>query len=137
MELRTFTVTMSNFEMIQKLEDLSSILSQRNILGYLAAYNTRVLTNALEEYRLFEKEAILKYGADELNEKGEKTGIKTIEIGSENYSNFEKELAPYWDIEQEIRIAKASMEDAIGNLSGEEILKLEWMLEGDDILWAK
>ena len=137
MELKTFTVSMSNGEMKNHIAELQAVLSQRNILGYLAAYNTRVLSNALQEYSSFEQEAVLKYGIDVLDSDGRKTGAKTIEFGSENYDKFIAEMSPYLDIIQTVSIAKADVNDAVGILSGEEFLSLEWMLDGGGVSWPE
>ena len=107
------------------------------MLGYLAAYNTRVFTNALQEYSSFEREAIMKYGVNDLDEQGLPTGTKSIQIGSPEYKEFIKELRPYLDIEQEVSIAIAKYESVINILSGEEILELDWMLDGEGIEWPE
>lgn len=137
MELKTRHLTMSNSEMKAHLQELAPILKQRNMLGYLAAYNTRVFTNALQEYSSFEREAIMKYGVNDLDEQGFPTGTKSIQIGSPEYKEFIKELRPYLDIEQEVSIAIAKYESVINILSGEEILELDWMLDGEGIEWPE
>ena len=139
MELHTFTEKMSNAEIKKHIMELQALLPQRNVIGYLAAYNTRVLSNAISEFAMFEQEAISKYGEKDLDESGNPTGAMSIKIGSEKYNEFIKEMTPYLNIVQEVQIAKADYQDVIGILSGEEILSVEWMLkdDGGETLWPR
>ena len=46
-----------------------------------------------------------------------------------NFQQFCDELAPFNEMEHEVELMMAKYDDAVGNLSGEEILAIDWMLE--------
>ena len=50
-------------------------------------------------------------------------------MDSPNFQQFCDELAPFNEMEHEVELMMAKYDDAVGNLSGEEILAIDWMLE--------
>ena len=52
-----------------------------------------------------------------------------VKVDSPNFQKFCDELAPFNEMEHEVELMIAKYTDAIGCLSGEEILGLDWMLE--------
>lgn len=129
MEIKTITISFSNVEIREKILSLQPILSQRNVIGYVAARNARILTDALTEYSQFEREAIIKYGTADLDSSGKSLGTTSIDPASDKFNEFIKEMTPLQEIKQEVTIMIAKFDDAIGVLSGEEILGIDWMLE--------
>ena len=129
MELKTIKIKLSNLEIRAKLLSLQPILNQRGVIGYIAARNARVLTNALTEYSRFEREAIIKYGTSDLDSNGKSLGTTSIKPSSDKFDQFIKEMDPLQKIQQDISITIAKYDDVIGVLSGEEILAIDWMLE--------
>lgn len=123
------TKTLKNSQMAAMLTQLRPLLSRRDKLGYIAARNYRMLSNALVEYEAFRHDLINKYGAPDVDENGNQLGTVSIQIGSSNFKPFCDELAPLNEIEHEVEIMTVKYEDTIGLLSGEEILMLDWMLE--------
>lgn len=111
------------------LHQLEPVLSQRDRLGYVAARNFRILSNTLTEYNQFKMELIEKYGAPDKAEDGTELPTVSIEIGSPNFKSFCDEMAPYNNMEHEVEIMTAKYEDTVGVLSGEEIVRIDWMLE--------
>ena len=120
--------TYKNSEMVLMLQSLKTVLSHRDKIGYVAARNYRVISEALTEYNAFKRDLIAKYGDVEKDEAGRETGIVSISIASPNFKQFSDEMAPINEISQEIELMTAKFEEAIGTLSGEEILQLDWML---------
>lgn len=122
-------LTKKNSELALMLRQLAPILSQRNRLGYVAARNFRILSDALTEHQRFQTELVEKYGEPDKAEDGTELPAVTLKIGSPNFKKFCDEMAPYNNIEQEVEIMTAKFEDAIDVLSGEEIIGIDWMLE--------
>lgn len=120
---------LSNAKMAEMLFQLKPILAQRNKIGYVAARNYRFLSNSLVEYEAFRNELIAKYGEKDHTPDGIELPSMFIKIGSPNFKMFCEELEPYNNIEHEVELMTAKYDDAVGVLSGEEILAIEWMLE--------
>ena len=76
----------TNGQMEQMLVSLQPLLDRRDIVGYAAARNTRVLRSECMEYLKRRDELISKYGEPEIGEDGSPTGNSRIKIGSEGYN---------------------------------------------------
>lgn len=129
MNMKTVTKSFSNIEIKEKILSLQPVLTLRNIVGYAAARNARVLTDALTEYSQFEREAIFKYGTPDMDNNGRPVGTTSIAPDSEQFDNFIKEMAPLQELKQEVSVMVVKFDEVIGQLSGEEILGIDWMLE--------
>lgn len=125
--LKTFVK--KNSELVAMLHQLEPILSQRNRLGYVAARNFRILSDALTEYNRFKMELVEKYGEQDRAENGAELPTVSIKVGSPEFKSFCDDMAPYNNIEQEVNLMTAKYEDTIGVLSGDEIIGIDWMLE--------
>lgn len=122
-------VKLSNARMMEMLQELKPFLSRRDRIGYTAARNYRSLSIALTEYSLFRRELIEKYGTPDVDENGAELGSISLSSASPNFKLFWDELAPFNSIEHDVELMLAKYEDTIGLLNGEEILRLDWMLE--------
>lgn len=129
MNMKTVTKSFSNIEIKEKILSLQPVLTLRNIVGYAAARNARVLTDALTEYTQFEREAIIKYGTADTDDNGRPVGTTSIAPDSEQFDNFIKEMVPLQELKQEVSVMMVKFDEVIGRLSGEEILSIDWMLE--------
>lgn len=129
MKTKTITKSFSNIKIKEKILSLQPVLSLRNIVGYAAARNARVLTDALTEYTQFEREAIIKYGTEDMDDNGRPIGTTSIAPDSEQFDAFIHEMAPLQELKQEVSIMVVKFDEVIGHLSGEEILGIDWMLE--------
>lgn len=118
---------LKNAQMAGMLNALRPVLSHRDKIGYVAARNFRILSECLTEYETFRRRLLEKYGEDGVGPNGEP--IVQIKIDSPNFKAFCDELAPFNEMEHEVELMTAKYDDAIGCLSGEEILGLDWMLE--------
>lgn len=123
------TFVKKNSELVAMLHQLDPVLSQRNRLGYVAARNFRILSDALTEYNQFKMELIEKYGKPDRAEGGAELPTVSIMVGSPEFKSFCDEMAPYNNIEQKVELMTAKYEDTIGVLSGGEIVGIDWMLE--------
>lgn len=123
----------TNEQMYQMLLSLEPLLERRDIVGYAAARNTRVLQAEAMEYLKRRDELIEKYGEPEFADNGTPTGRTQLQIGSDAYMRFADDLALYSNIKHRPLLFKIPYEEAIGKMSGTEILACEWMLvDGGD-----
>lgn len=120
---------LKNIQMDQMINSLQKVLSHRDKIGYYAARNYRILNDSLVEYQNFKNSLIAKYGTTDVDADGNELQTISIKVGSQNFDDFLKELEPFNNIEHEVELMIAKYEDAIGCLSGEEILAIDWMLE--------
>ena len=106
---------LKNSEVFERLHSLNPLLSRRDRIGYIAARNYRFLSNSLVEYETIRLSLIEKYGEEGKDERGQPTFVLKME--SPNFKTFCDELMT------------AKYSEAEGNLTGEEILAIDWMLE--------
>lgn len=118
---------LKNSQMVERLRHLEPLLSHKDKIGYIAARNYRILSNSLTEYNAFKRNLIEKYGEADKDEDGVDLGTISIKMGSPNFKTFCDELAPFNEMEHEVEIMTAKYEDAIGCLTGEELLGVDWM----------
>ena len=118
-----------NVEMEQMAGALRKHLDRKDIIGDAAARNTRILTNELQEYTSIRNDLVKKYGTAETDENGAPTGVVEVKFDSEEFPKFVEELDSFARIEHEPEIFKIKYEEAIGKISGTELLEIEWMFE--------
>lgn len=118
-----------NSEMDIMRHQLEPVLAQRNRIGYAAARNYRVLSDALTEYSQFRNQLIKEYGTPDKADDGTELPTMSIKIGSPAFKNFCEAMAEYNNIEQEIELMTVKYDNVIGILSGDEIVAIDWMLE--------
>lgn len=118
---------LKNSQMAEMMAKLRPLLSYRNKIGYIAARNYRILGEALTEYETFRNGLIEKYGEEITDEHG--NHIIGVKIDSPKFKGFCDEMAPFNEIEHEVELMIAKYTDAIGCLTGEEILSVDWMFE--------
>lgn len=121
-----------NVEMQEYIDRLKPLLERRDSIGYAAARNTRILLNESQEFSSYRDELVMKYGEKQLDENGQETGEVSLKVTSPNFRQFVEELTPYAERSHEVNIYKLPISDAIGVLTGQEILDLEWMFEEID-----
>ncbi len=120
---------LTNIEMERRIGQLESVLDHKDIVGYAAARNTRVFNDQLVEFKKIKDELITKYGEVQKNENGEPTGEICLSINSPKFKDFNDEFEPYALLEHEVDLFTLDYKEAIGLLSGDEILKIDWMFE--------
>lgn len=125
--MKTIKKTLKNLEMVNMVRQLQPLLSHKDLFGYVAARNTRILTEQLTEYDRVQREMLERFG----KEKAGKNGVTelVIEVNTPEFKQFCEAMEPFAGIEHEVELMTMKYEDTIGCLSGEEILALEWMLE--------
>lgn len=120
-----------NIEMEQMLTSLESLLGRTDIVGYAAARNTRLLRNETTEYGQRRDALVEKYGEKEVDDNGNDTGRFRLAFNSDNWKKYEEGIKEWALIEHDVPIMKVKPSDVIGKLTGEEILKIDWMIEDE------
>lgn len=118
---------LTNVEMQQFATLLEPLLERDDILGYIAARNIRTFREALKEYTEFREKAILEFGKHDVDEDGNELPTVSIYPGDENFDEFAAKMSDVMNVEQEVNIVTTSYENAIGKLTGQQILDLDWM----------
>ena len=118
---------LKNSVALERLHSLKPFLSRRDKIGYVAARNYRFLSNSIAEFETIRLSLIEKYGVEGKDERGAPT--YTLKMDSPNFKNFCDELAPFNEMEHEVELMTAKYDEVAGNLSGEDILAIDWMLE--------
>lgn len=122
---------LKNIEIMDCIRLLDNHLNRKDLIGYAVARNIRNLRNNIIEYEQTYNNLMEKYGEPEVDDNGNETGRYTLDIRSSNFKKFRAELTPFANIEHDVKIFKIPYSSVIGELTGQEILDIDWML--DDI----
>ena len=125
--MNTTKKKLKNLQMVEMIKNLKPLLSRTDMFGYVAARNTRILSNQLTEYNKVYDELLTRFSKTQKDENGEE--VFGISVGTPEFQSFCDALEPFANIEHEVELMTMKYEETIGCLSGEEILALEWMLE--------
>lgn len=118
-----------NIEMEQMLASLEKYLDRTDKIGYAAARNTRILRSETQEYFTRREQLVEKYGKPQLDDDGNPTGLTELRFDSPEFLEYAKEIEEWALIEHQPNLFKLKFEEAIGQLSGTELLEIEWMFE--------
>lgn len=119
----------TNQEMDAMLTALDKFLERRDVIGYAAARNARILRSELTEFFKLRDELVMKYGEADTDEEGRPTGQVSLSMDSPDFPKFMDELSRFATITHEPELFRIKFEQAIGQLSGSELLEVEWMFE--------
>ena len=119
----------TNEQMAGMINDLEPLLGRTDVIGYAAARNTRILRNECAEYMEMRDRLVNKYGTEMRDENGHPTGRVELRFDSDEFKEFEKEIATYAQMRHVPDLFKIKFEEAIGVLSGSELLACDWMFE--------
>ena len=119
----------TNYEMEQMVGALAKHMERKDVVGYAAARNTRILQTELSEYMGVRNELVMKYGEMDVDEQGNPTGSVSLSPTSENFGKFVEEIERFASLTHQPDIFKIPVEEVVGKLSGTEILEIDWMLE--------
>lgn len=74
---------------------------------------------------------IIKYGTKEVDGDGKETGNVIIKPDNERINDFLEEMERYSTIEHDVNLFQLNYADAIGQLSGKELLDLDFMFKDE------
>lgn len=121
----------SNAQMYQYREQLKNLLERKDKLGYAAARNTRLLNTELTEFDKMKNDLIIKYGTKEVDKDGKETGNIVVTPDSDRMNDFLEEMQRYSTITHDVNLFQLNYTDAIGQLSGKELLDLDFMFKDE------
>lgn len=119
----------TNAEMMGMLAALRPLLERTDMLGYAAARNTRLLKAACSEYLEMQERLIAELGEPETDDEGNPTGGFSIKFGSSAFAEFERAIGTFAPIEHGFEPWRIDPSEAVGRLSGTQLLGLEWMFD--------
>lgn len=118
-----------NIEMEAMFESAAKHLQRDDIIGYAAARNVRVLGNELKEYAERKQKLLNEYGEPVVGEDGKPTGEFRVDAEGERFGEFVSQLETFALIEHEPKVFRIPFSEAIGKLTGTELLEIDWMFE--------
>lgn len=118
-----------NIDMELMISALEPYLKRKDVIGYAAARNTRILREELTEYTARRDELVRTYGEANTDEEGNPDGTYTLSSTSESWGKFSKELSKFAEIEHDPQLMTIPAKEVIGKLTGQEILAIDWMLD--------
>lgn len=121
--------TLTNNDMEAKIESLSTLLDRDDVIGYVAARNTRRLQDASFEYAKIKIDLLNKYGKEVLDDNNNPTGRITLSSSDPHYDEVVTKLEQTANIEHVVKIFVLPYEEVKNKLTGREILQIDWMLD--------
>lgn len=118
----------TNNQLEAMAHSLAPVLKSRTLVGYKAAVNMRAIMDAVADYTSFRDELIHEYGEEVKDDSGNVVNF-AVTPACEGYQEFLRRLGEVSEIEREVEIMRATPDDVIGILSGEEIMAIDWMME--------
>lgn len=125
-------MTYTNLQMEQMITQLKPLLDRSGLIGYAAVKNTRVLRDEIAEYIQAKDTAIMELGEPELDADGNETGRVSLRFDSPHFAEYQERMAGIETAEAEPRIFRVRASEIMGQLTGQEMLDLEWMMEFAD-----
>lgn len=122
-------MVLSNFLMDDYIDVLYKFLDRKDIIGYAAARNYRRLSDACLDYYKIKMNLLNKYGSPIKDENGNDTKMLSIDSKNPNFEQVKTELETSGNISHEVVIFTITYDDVINELTGNEILQLDWMIE--------
>lgn len=123
---------LKNVDMDNMMESLKPFLDRKDLIGYAAARNTRLLQEQLVEYHTQRDNLVRTYGEPNTDDEGNEDGTYSLRSDSANWSKFVEELSTFAEIEHDPQLMTIPAKEVIGELTGQEILDIDWMLDYED-----
>lgn len=118
----------TNDQMLAMLESLDPVLDRTDLVGYVAARNARVLQDCAGEYIARIGALMEEYGRPETDGEGRPTGRVIVPYDDERFAEFDAKRREWAGIAHRPNLHILPIGEALGNLSGRQMLELDWML---------
>lgn len=105
-----------------------SALDREDLIGYAAFRNSRILRECCAEYIQRVQALAGEYGRPEVVD-GEPTGRTVVPYDDPRFGEFEARMREWGDIEHRPDIYRIPIGEAVGKLTGTQMLALDWMFE--------
>lgn len=110
---------------------LVPLLDRSDVIGYAAAYDTRMLTTTAQEYIELFSEKLKEYGKPELDAHGRQTGRWYVDGGTEQARMFREDTAEWGAVEHDVDLMTVPASKAEGELTGRQMLAVGWLFDWD------
>lgn len=114
------------------IDALVPFLERTDSIGYAAAYNTRMLTNEAAEYIQLYQRKLMEYGQPVIDSDGKSHGQYELAVVSPNFKKFLDETRDFALMEHDFEPFRVPAKDAVGIMTGKQMLSVQWMLDWDD-----
>ena len=114
----------TNEQAVALLDALYPHLGRRDLIGYVCARNVRAISDAVADYVQVRNALLSEYGGCR------EDGTPYITPEMDGYDEFMSRYEPIASVEQELTIMPLRYTDVVGELTGEEILDIDWMQIG-------
>ena len=104
-------------------------LDHGDLIGYAAYRNARILRECCTEYIQRVQALGDEYGRPERDAEGNPTGRMFVPRDDPKWDEFEEKMRVWGDIEHRPDIYRIPIGEAVGKLSGTQMLALDWMFE--------
>ena len=121
---------LSNAEMETMLNSLEPLLDRTDIIGYAAARNYRKLQDGCQEYLSRKRQIINEYGEKEYDEDGNVIGIRISD--EQMLAKANEDISVIVNLCHDVEIYQIPIGEAVGKLSGRELLLTEFMFREDE-----
>lgn len=134
--VRALPKSYTNEQMRLMLESLSeardsqghSALDREDMIGYAAFRNARILRECCAEYIQRAQALAGEYGRPEIVD-GEPTGRTVVPYDDPRFDEFDEKMRRWGGIEHRPDLYRIPIDEAVGKLSGTQMLALDWMFE--------
>ncbi len=113
----------TNLELEQMAEALQPLLDLADIVGYTAALNMRLITDAIAEYVGVKERLLRQYGHESDG------GVYAISQGDEGFDEFWGKFSEVAEVRHEVEFHKLPAERCVGVLTGRQFMDVWFMVE--------
>ena len=106
-----------------------SALDREDAIGYAAYRNARILRECCAEYIQRVQALGEEYGRPEMDAEGNPTGRTVVPYDDPRFGEFEEKMSAWGNIEHRPDLYRIPIGEAVGKLSGTQMLALDWMFE--------
>lgn len=119
---------LTNYEMDNYLQAMKNISEKvTGMFAYAVARNMRKISEELVEYEELKNKTIVKYG------KAMEDGRYAIDVTSDAYKEYLKEMKDYNDIQHDVDIQKITKSELLSSsLNANEILTIDFMISEEN-----
>lgn len=117
-------MTYTNAQLERMMASASAHLERRDLIGYVCARNYRAISDAIVDYLAMKNALLHEYGKTDGIGK-----MPYIDPSMSGYAEFIARYEPIANVEQDVTIMPLRYTDVVGELTGQEILAIDWMLE--------
>lgn len=113
----------TNVAFESRYDSLKSLLDRTDVIGYVAARNFQSISDAIDPYLGIKDKLIKEFGRFDNT-----TGRYIVTPNTENFDKFLEKLNDVANLKIDVDVYLLKYSETVGKLSGNDILKFDWML---------